>query len=643
MAGSSLSSHPQTVSQWQAAYRQDRSSAFACLREAWQRIDPEDPTWISVLDRDGLEREIERLAQIDPHLPLFGVPFAVKDNIDAAGWETTAACPAYAYRPARDAAVVERLRAAGAVLFGKTNLDQFATGLVGTRSPYGVPVNPFAPERVPGGSSSGSAVAVARGLVAFALGTDTAGSGRVPAAFNNLVGLKPSRGLISTRGVVPACASLDCVSIFALTEMDASQVLDVAAAFDPEDPWSRRAQPRPPAVIRTLAIPETIDWHGDSAQEQAWHQACAVATAQDWTLVTVDYTPLEELADLLYRGPWVAERTAAVGDFITRRRDAIHPTVAAIIDGGRAFDGVDFARAIQRRQALLREIEGIFERCDALFVPSAPRYPLLVEDAAEPIAVNTTLGRFTNFVNLADLCALALPSGWRHDGLPFGVTVIAPGFSESPLAGFARRWRQAIPATLGCSGQPVGGDPADASSVPSPPGTLGGNPPSMVSASGDSGSIELAVVGAHLRGQPLEHQLTSRAAVFVEATITASCYRLYALPDTTPSKPGLARTPDDAEGHAIAVEVWRLSPTALGALLAEVPPPLGIGSIELADGRWVRGFICEGYALEAADDISRYGGWRNYLDAVRTAPAKGSRCGVADARAAISEAEVTHG
>ncbi|MFP4155004.1 MAG: allophanate hydrolase [Halothiobacillaceae bacterium] len=588
-----------TLADWRAAFSDDFDAAGARLRAHLASLDPDHPAWIAVATPEMLESELDRVRRLPASAPLRGVPFAVKDNIDVAGWETTAACPAFAYTAAEDAVVVARLRAAGAIVIAKANLDQFATGLVGTRSPYGVVPNPFDPRRICGGSSSGSAVAVARGWVPFSLGTDTAGSGRVPAGFNNIVGLKPTRGALSTRGVVPACASLDCVSVFALTVEDADAVLQAAVGPDPEDIWSRPVPMNRAGAPRVLGIPEQTEWHGDEQQAQAWAGALEQAEAAGFELVPVDFSPLFELAALLYSGPWVAERTAAVGAFLRRHPGEAHPVVEEIIRGGENYSAVDAFQGQYRRLQLLAQIRRLFARVEALLVPTSPTFPTLDEVTAEPFEKNAQLGRYTNFVNLADLCALALPAGRRGDGLPFGVTIIAPAGQDLALQAFARQWRMQVPATLGVTDRPVVVPEHGYPKVGGPVGTV------------------LAVVGAHLRGQPLNSQLTERGAVFLETTRTAPEYRLMALAGTTPPKPGLFRESLPMRPDGIEVELWAVSDAALGALMAEVPAPLGIGTLTLLDGRQVKGFICEDIARRDARDITALGSWRAYLEQQR--------------------------
>ena len=548
---------------------------------------------------EALEVQAGGRAELLRHMPLLGVPFAVKDNIDVAGLPTTAACPAWAHPAAADATVVQRLLAAGAVLVGKTNLDQFATGLVGTRSPYGQPTSTWSAAHVSGGSSSGSAVVVARGDVPFALGTDTAGSGRVPAGFNHVVGLKPTPGRVGTTGVLPACRSLDCVSVFALQVDDAAAVLAVIEGDDPADAYSRYAPGRaalPPLLrIGVPALPRT-----DAAQgyDMAWQQACERASALGHTLVPLDFGPLHALAELLYEGPWVAERHAVVQPLLTEQPDAMDGTVAAIIARATRFSATDTFRAQYRLAEAQRRAADLWQQVDLLMVPTAPRHPTLAELAAEPVAANAALGAYTNFVNFLGWCALALPASVTAQGLPFGVTFIAPGEHDAALARFGRRWERAASQTLGATGRRAGhGADGDVT-----------HPAAPLPQPATEPTLAIAVVGAHLSGLPLNGQLLERRAVLLEATRSAEAYRLFALPGTTPPKPGLQRVPQG--GVAIELEVWALPLAEVGGFLALIPPPLGLGSVELADGRWVHGFLCEAHALEGALDISGFGGWR---------------------------------
>ncbi|MBI3515430.1 MAG: allophanate hydrolase [Proteobacteria bacterium] len=562
--------------------------AEAVLARLARRRD--DHIWINRFDDRAILEHARRLAAGPKDLPLYGLPFAIKDNIDVAGLDTTAACPAFAYRPARSAPVVERLVAAGALPIGKTNLDQFATGLNGTRSPYGTAVNPIDAAYLPGGSSSGSAVAVSAGLVTFALGTDTAGSGRVPAAFTNIVGVKPTYGLISTAGVVPACASLDCVSIFALTVDDGHAVLAAAAE-------TAVAPPAPPPRALRYAVPRAADleFFGDRAAATAFAQALTLLDAQGWQRVDIDFARFRETAALLYGGPWVAERLAAIEDFYTSHPDALHPVTRAIIGGAARFSAVDAFRALHRLDELRRVTTLLWRQADVMVVPTAPTIYRLDAFAAEPIELNNRLGIYTNFVNLLGYAALAVPGPWRGDRLPAGITLIGPGGSDAALAGIGRVLHTATGSTMG----------AGAHRVPAP---------GLVPEARAAGCIRLAVVGAHLSGLPLNHQLIERGARLVGARLTAPLYRLYALPGTVPPKPGLVRTVDRS-GGAIAVELWDIPEAAFGGFVDAIAPPLGIGTLVLDDGTTVKGFLAEGYACAEATDITHHGGWRAYLGA----------------------------
>jgi allophanate hydrolase len=531
-------------------------------------------------------------------LPLAGAPFAVKDNIDAAGLPTTAACPDFAYEPPASAPVVERLIAAGAVLIGKTNLDQFATGLVGARSPYGACGAVYNRDYVSGGSSSGSAVAVAAGLVAFALGTDTAGSGRVPAAFNHLVGLKPTKGRWSTRGVVPACRSLDCVTVLTATAAEAALVDDVLAGFDPEDPYSRREPEAPGAAdIATVGVarPDQLDWMGDGEAPRLYASAVERVRRLGARLVEVDIGPLLDAAALLYDGPWVAERTAAVETLLRTQPRAIEPTVRAILQGGWAISAVEAFKGEYALRGFQRAAEAMWARVDALLLPTtAPAYRIR-EVRAEPLALNANLGRYTNFVNLLDMSALAVPAGFRDNGAGFGVTFIGPAWADRRLLRLARRYEEIAPMP--------DAPPLDIASV--------------------TPKVKLAVVGAHLAAMPLHWQLASRDAELVRRCKTAPAYRLYAMANTTPPKPALVHVGDGDAGNgggAIEVEVYALDLAAFGSFVAEVPAPLAIGTVTLEDGTEVKGFVAEPRALDGAEDITALGGWRAYM-ASRTATA----------------------
>ena len=561
-----------------------------------------NPVWISLVPREiVMARAAEVMRGDRAAMPLYGVPFAVKDNMDVAGLVTTAACPAFAYTAKDTATVVKRLEEAGAILVGKTNMDQFATGLVGVRSPYGACSSVFDDRYVSGGSSSGSAVAVASGLVSFSLGTDTAGSGRVPAAFNNLLGLKPTRGSLSAKGIVPACRSLDCVSVFALTAADARQVFEAARGFDASDPYSRPSagEDAPAPWLGgpfRFGVPQPDQWEffGDDEARRLYEASIQALESLGGVAVPFDFRPFQEAAALLYSGPWVAERQAALGDFLAAHADDVHPVVRGIIAGGAKFNAADGFLAQYRLEELRRQTDRVWQDVDLLLLPTTATTYTLAEVEAEPIRLNTNLGHYTNFVNLLDLAAVALPAGFRPNGLPFGVSLIGPAHTDLALLSVADRLNRHSGGTLGGLTTPL----ALTTSL-----TLPAAPP---------GCTLLAVVGAHLSGQPLNRQLTERGARLVATTKTASGYRLYALADTTPAKPGLVRAPG-FDGPGIELEVWAIPTSSFGSFAAAIPAPLGIGSVELADGSTVKGFVCEPYAVESAAEITQGGGWRAYL------------------------------
>jgi allophanate hydrolase len=549
--------------------------------------DTERHVWIHRLSRDEVMRYVDALRpdRID-RLPLYGVPFVIKDNIDLAGVPTTAACPSFAYRPTRSATVVQRLLDAGAIPLGKTNLDQFATGLVGTRSPHGACRNVFDPAYISGGSSSGSAVAVAAGLASFSLGTDTAGSGRVPAAFNNLIGLKPSLGRLSTRGVVPACRSLDCVSIFARTAADAARVFEVAAGFDAEDPYARRLGHAPIPGMR-FAVPrrEQLQFFGDADYARLFEEALQRLEGCGGTRVEVDFAPFLDAARLLYEGPWLAERYAAVGRFMDSHPGALLPVTAQIIAGGKEASAAQGFEAQYRLKALERASQAAWAQADFIVTPTAGTIYSIDAVQDDPVRLNARLGFYTNFMNLFDLAGIAVPAGFRRDGLPFGITLIGPRASERALL--------ALADTVLRAGVPEASLPKAAAALA-------------------EGFSALAVCGAHMQGLPLNQQLTERGGYFIERTHTSASYRLFALPGGPPQRPGLIRV--SADGAPIEVEVWGLPSEQVGSFIAGIPAPLGIGKVELRDGGLVSGFICEGYAASGAADITRFGGWRAYMD-----------------------------
>lgn len=593
---------PFDIAGLRAGYRCGEFTPLDVATESLNRIAAySDPAvWITRAAQTEVMARARSLAT-DPslaeRLPLYGVPFAVKDNIDCAGLPTSAACPAFAYEPERDAGVVARLLAAGAILMGKTNLDQFATGLVGTRSPYGAPRCVFDTRYVSGGSSSGSAVAVAAGLVAFSLGTDTAGSGRVPAAFNNIIGFKPTRGLIGMTGIVPACRSIDCVSVFAHTVGDALDVVHAAEGFEVEDPFSRaltrRELPLSDFRFGVLAAADR-EFFGDAEAAALYDAAIARLAALGGQAIEIDFAPFRAAAALLYGGPWVAERLAAIKDFFARHADEMDPSVRSIIGGGASRTAVEAFDGIYRLAALKHETGAQWASVDVLLLPTAPTIFTVEEAQADPIGRNSRLGLYTNFVNLLDYCAIAVPAGFRSDGLPFGVSLIAPAFCDGSLAGLADRLQQADSFGMGL---------ARGAELP--------EPRPSVSGAGPDDQMALFVVGAHLTGMPLNHELRDLGAAFLSRARTAPDYRLFVLPNTTPPKPGLVRTPGQAAA-GIEGELWSLSPDAFGRFVSRVPAPLGIGKVQLDDGTAVSGFLCEAYATENATDITAYGGWRKY-------------------------------
>ena len=608
MSTSSAGTFPLDIASLQSSYASGACTPLDVI-EAVIGATASDPhhAWIHRIDAEVLRERARELQARGPEgLALYGVPFAVKDNIDVAGIPTTAGCPDYAYMPQRHAFVVQRLLDAGAIVVGKTNLDQFATGLNGTRSPYGACRNAFDPTRISGGSSSGSAVSVALGQVSFALGTDTAGSGRVPAAFNHLVGLKPTCGLLSTQGVVPACRSLDTPSIFALTADDAARVFSVARAFDSEDAYSRPAQPHGAdfgsAVRPRLGVPRARELRFiQPGYAQAFEGAVDHARRLGAEIVEIDFEPFLEAARLLYEGPWVAERYQAIRGFIDRQPESVFPVTRVITIGGAKPLAADAFAAMYRLKALQRSSSATWHAVDALLLPTVPAHPTIAAMLEEPILRNSELGLYTNFMNLLDCAGVAVPAGFLDDGLPFGVTLAAPAHQDAPLLALARRWQDALEgraATLGATGRTAGR---------SEPVAAGPRP----------GRIQVAVCGAHLQGQPLNRQLTERGARLQASTRTAPIYRLYALADggNGVRRPGLARVADGEPGAAIEVEVWEMPDEHFGSFVAGIPAPLGIGRTLLADGRSVPGFICEATGLAGARDITAFGGWRAWLAA----------------------------
>ncbi len=561
----------------------------------------DDPgIFIHVADKEALLAEAGRLGSFDLSTkPLWGIPFAVKDNIDVAGMPTTAACPAYSYLPDTDATVVALLKAAGALVVGKTNLDQFATGLVGLRTPYPAPRNAVDPELMPGGSSSGSAVAVARGILSFSLGTDTAGSGRVPAGLNNIVGLKPTVGALSAAGVVPACRTLDCVSIFALTAADAYRVYSVAARYDAADAYSKPVAVRPlgsPPPVLTVGVPAAADrkFFGDGVMQAGFETALMALKDLGCRIVELPFADFYATADLLYEGAWVAERYAAIREFMDGHEEAMHPVTRAIIGGARKLSAADAFNGLYALQAYRAKLAPVIASVDLLCVPTAPTHYTVDAVLADPVLTNSRNGTYTNFVNLLDMCGIAVPTGKRGDGLPMSVTLLAASGQDALTAELGRTLHEAFGGTLGATGWP------QRSSHILAPDTFGPE------------AIEIAVVGAHLSGMPLNGQLRDLDAVFCRTARTTPGYRLHALAEQGIAKPGLIRVERDS-GAAIEVEIWRLEPAAFGNFVATIQPPLGIGTIDLEDGTRCKGFLVEAAGLAGATDISGYGGWRKYV------------------------------
>jgi allophanate hydrolase len=554
------------------------------LQEVFARIAAvDDPgIFLHLADLAALESEIAALGAYDPSRPLWGVPFVVKDNIDVAGMPTTAACPAWTYLPERDAYAVARLRAAGAIPIGKTNLDQFATGLVGTRTPWPVPRNALDPNIVPGGSSSGSAVAVGHGFVPFALGTDTAGSGRVPAALNGIVGLKPTLGMISASGVVPACRTLDTISIFARNVPDAYAVLQAMTDYDAADPYGRKiAAPTLCSVPREIrvGVPDATSrvFFGDSLQAAVFVRDLDHLRDHGARLVEMDFTPFFDVANMLYDGAWVAERHSVIEDLLNTQPDAVHPVTRAIIGKAERLSATDAFRGFYRLAELRRVCEPLIAAVDLLAVPTIPTFYTCDDLAADPVTPNSNLGTYTNFVNLLDLCALAIPTPARADGRPGSLTLIGPAGHDAALAA----------AAMALDGLTI-----SASQLP-------------------EDQIAIAVCGAHMSGLPLNHQLTALGGRFLKAASTAPRYSFYALAGGPPVRPGLVRR--ETGGCSIALEVWSLPKTALGHLMCQIPAPLGLGSIELEDGSRATGFLCEAAGTLGAKEITSAGGWRQYL------------------------------
>lgn len=595
-----------TVNGLLQAYRSQQLTPQQVIEDIWQRNAQyaQHNLWIHLLSKEELQPYLDNLEKFSPDdLPLYGIPFAIKDNIDLENIPTTAACEAFRYVPSQSAFVVQQLIHAGAIPIGKTNLDQFATGLVGTRSPWGACGNAFDARYISGGSSSGSAVATALGLVSFALGTDTAGSGRVPAAFNNIIGVKPSKGLVSLRGVVPACRSLDCVSLFALTTDDANQVLEVMTVFDQQDDYAcknifannSRHYSHAPASF-TFAIPQAgqLEFFGNDNAWRLFKQSVGKLESLGGKKIEIDFSPFLQAARLLYEGPWVAERYVAIEKILTEKPEALLPVIHTIVGDGKHKTAVDAFKAQYQLQHCYQQAKQILAQVDFLVTPTTGTIYTIEDVSRDPITLNSQLGYYTNFMNLLDCAAVAVPAGMLDNHLPWGISFVADKYADRKLLSFANRWQQALQLPLGATSQAL-------------PASRLQNTPVIT----HSLTIPVVVCGAHLDGLPLHWQLRERGASFGEKTSTANAYRLYALAGGPPFRPGLVR--DLENGSAIEVEVWRVPTAEFGSFVAGIPAPLGIGKVELADGRWLPGFICEPCGIAGAEEISAFGGWRTYI------------------------------
>lgn len=592
------------LSRYQSGDLTPKQHIEALMQEIHQSFhETKDPAWIAIATEEKIAEQLKNLDQLlvnktMAHLPLYGVPFAIKDNIDAAGWETTVGCPDFAFEPKKNATVVEKLLNAGAILVGKTNLDQFATGLVGTRSPFGAVPNTFDPSYVSGGSSSGSASVVARGLACFSLGTDTAGSGRIPAAFNNIVGTKPTPGLVSTEGVFPACKSIDCVSIMTLTAADADMVLNVMKSNEDDRTQEAQFHPTPKPLYNfikpiRIGLPISCQFLDDGQYQKAFAKAIENAKGLEVEFVAVDIDPFVKAGKLLYDGPWVSERFAVTEDFLKSNPDSFDVSVKQIIESGAPYTAAQGFRAIYQLKDLEIEAKKAWAQCDVIMVPSAPNHPTIEDLKNHPIIKNSELGMYTNYVNLMRLCAVAVPAGFTEMGMPFGVTLLAQEGSDNALIKLAAQW------------QILFGLPLGKSNIKGSLNELGISTPK-------NEVMEIAVVGAHLQGMPLHSQLTERRARLIKACKSSKSYKLFALPNTTPPKPGLVKA--KTNGAAIDLEVYEMPIAEVGSFLSLIPAPLGLGNIELEDGSWVKGFICEPYAIDGAKDITDLGGWKPYIN-----------------------------
>ncbi len=594
-----------TIAQLRQHYRdQDFTPAqliHYLLQQAQQRMD--NNVWIYQLSSEEIQPYLDKLqGRSTDDLPLYGIPFAIKDNIDLAGIPTTAACEAFAYTPTQSAFVVQRLINAGAIPLGKTNLDQFATGLVGTRSPYGATKNAFNPAYISGGSSSGSAVVVAQGLASFALGTDTAGSGRVPAAFNNILGLKPSRGLLSNQGVVPACKSLDCVGLFATTTADLQILFNLTASYDANDAYARinpvtntKAQAAKKAFSFAIPKKEQLEFFGNAAYQHLFQQAVARLEKMGGSKQEIDFAPFINTARLLYEGPWVTERYLACQPLIDERPQALLGVTRRIIASGKDNTAAQAFAADYQRQVYKKQADALLAPVDFMLTPTTGTIYTIDAVLHNPVQLNSNLGYYTNYMNLLDYCSIAVPAGFTDSGLPFGVTLVANTFCDQLLLAYAQQFQQVQALALGAT-----------------PWVL---PVSAADHTVSNACLNLVVCGAHMSGLALNHQLLERKATFVKQCKSAPHYKLLALPGGPPQRPGMIRVGQG--GHAIEVEIWNMPYENMGSFLAGIPHPLGLGKVELADGCWETGFICESYIEKQATDISAYGGWRTYSNTVK--------------------------
>ncbi|KAB8133094.1 allophanate hydrolase [Gracilibacillus oryzae] len=562
-------------------YQTEELTPVMVIQEIIRRAEEDEDMsiWITPPSMERIQPYLDGLETINPaDAPLWGIPFAIKDNIDLKGIPTTAGCAEYAYTPAEHATVVERLITAGAIPVGKTNLDQFATGLVGTRSPYGETKNALRKDLISGGSSSGSAVSVAVGQAAFALGTDTAGSGRVPASLNNLVGFKSSVGAWPKKGVVPACESIDCVTVFADSMETALEVDEAVRGVDEKDPWSKAyAKPGKELPGKIILPKEPIDFFGPFAEEyrKAWEKTLKQLEQLPIPITYVDYELFAATAQILYGGPWVAERWEALGDFITQHPGASFPVTEQILRSGSAdeYDAAALFKAIHTLQQYKLEAWKLLENA-VLITPTNAGTWTREQVRINPIGTNSDMGRFTNHCNLLDLCAIAIPSFEAGENLPFGITIFATADKESLVCGMAD--------------------------------LLVNEGKQTEAASKDTTLV--AVCGLHMRGFALEKQMKELGAKFIREDQTAAKYQFIKLP-TNPAKPGLIK--QKTGGGSINIELWEMPSVGFGTFVTSIPSPLGIGKIELQDGSEVPGFICEDYAKQGAEDITHLKSWRN--------------------------------